>query len=1085
MSRADHISPPDMAERERIDTALDTCMLIEAAAGTGKTTKMVDRLVALLAAGKCNAENLAAVTFTRKAASELRSRFVTVLERSASSHADSRVRERLAGALDSIDRAFIGTIHSFCARLLRERPVEAGVAVGFEEADEEAEARVREDAWRLHLDELYAVADPSLDRLEELGLDPSQLRKAFDTVCRYSDLEDRDWPAPETALPDSGPVIAALRWYASHMAAQGVDPPLDPGNDKLIPRYQLIPRLLRSLDLNRPAELAEALEYFGSVTIVQKMWPGGKEQARAEQERWDNFCNEVAAPWQRAWLAHRYRAALEFILAARGRFRGLMAGRGLLSYQDLLVGAAGLLRSHSGVRKYFRARYTHVLVDEFQDTDPVQAEVLLLLTSSDPERDDWRRCKPAPGSLFVVGDPKQSIYRFRRADIVTYNQVRALIEAGGGEVVTLSANFRTEPELIGWINGAFEGRFPADGDLYSPAWVALEPGRPPGERAELSGVGLIHIPKDEKQVTRVEALTVARLIRDALDRGLVLPRTERQLAAGVSPAARPGDFLVITKRKKNLRHFAAALEALGVPCELTGGGALDQVPELKLLALVLECVHRPDNPVLLTAVLRGALCGFSDRELYAFRQAGGRFDYRQRPPEALQSGLRERLTDTFTRLGDFAAHLRRLPAASAFYRIAAELGLFASAAASDGGNLRAGSLAKAIELVRARAARTRSLEELIAFLGELAEGMHEQDSLGALGEGGPAVRLMNLHQAKGLEAPVVFLADPFGEGGRRTPDEHVDREGERPRGYLAIRESVGPYHGKLLACPPDWEEFEERENRFLEAENLRLLYVAATRAGSRLVVTRKEARVNSNPWEFFAEALEGIDPLTVPGAPEPQTATDGDIATPDPRRAALEIERRRQRAGSAGYEVLTAREKAGVGGRDNTLAGAGEFGTERGNLLHSLLQAALKNPERDLRRLAATALREHELPSEFQDEALATVESVRRSDIFRRATAARRSLAEAPFEALDPESPEGVPRIIRGQIDLVFEENGNWVVVDYKTDRAAAEPGGIDRLVEKYAPQVSLYAGLWERLTGMKVSERGLYFTSAGEYVRI
>ncbi|MHC4201909.1 MAG: UvrD-helicase domain-containing protein, partial [Planctomycetota bacterium] len=170
--------PPDRAQRDLIVSELDRSMLVEAAAGTGKTTSMVDRMVALLAEGKCRADTLAAVTFTRKAAAELRSRFGLALE-VAARDADGARRPRLERALGDSARAFIGTIHSFCARLLRERPVEAGVDVSFQEIDEQADARLRELAWAEFVAGLHAADDPLVAELAGLGLDAGALRRPF------------------------------------------------------------------------------------------------------------------------------------------------------------------------------------------------------------------------------------------------------------------------------------------------------------------------------------------------------------------------------------------------------------------------------------------------------------------------------------------------------------------------------------------------------------------------------------------------------------------------------------------------------------------------------------------------------------------------------------------------------------------------------------------------------------------------------------------------------------------------------------------------------------------------------------------
>ncbi len=1070
--------PPDRDQRDLIDNALERCLLVEAAAGTGKTTKMVDRLLGLLSNGCCEVENIAAVTFTRKAAAELRGRFVAELERRASSCNDPALRQRLARSLENLDRAFIGTIHSFCARLLRERPVEAGVRVGFEEADEETDAELRAEAWQLYLSGLYAEGDDSLDRLDELGLEPAALERAYQTLCRFGDLDDSCWPAPETPLPDSAALVEVLRGYSAHMAS--LELPDDPGNDKLIPAYRLVPRLVRLLDLGRPAGLAEALEVFKPLKLVHYVWPGKKEQALREWERWEAFRNEFAAPWLSRWLAHRYPAALRFALAGRKVYQELLNERGLLSYQDLLCRAAALLRSNARVRRYFRARFSHVLVDEFQDTDPLQAEVLLLLTAADPEETDWRRCVPVPGSLFVVGDPKQSIYRFRRADIVTYNQVRARIEAAGGMVVSLSANFRTDPDLIEWINGSFHKAFEERTGPCSPDWMPLQPGRFPETCGELSGVRALRFEKDVRQVTRVETVHLARFIRQALDRGLTLPRTARQLERGVPLKAGPGDFLIITRNRNHLREFASALEGHGLPCAVTGGGALDQVEELKLLHLILAALLRPDDPVRLVAALRSAAFGVSDRELYAFVRAGGKFNYRETLPQKLSPELTEVFRGVFGCLRECAEWLGRLTPTAAFQRIAVRLGLFASAAARPGGDIHAGSLARALELVRAASAGQNGLTALVERLGELASGARQEESLSALGSGGPAVRLMNLHQAKGLEAPVVILADPFGEN-QSAPEVYVDREGDSPRGYLTVSESLGQFGSRLLACHESWEIFASREKEHLEAERLRLLYVAATRAGSMLVITQRASRNNLNPWSFFADSLEGCETIPLYGPPDIVESAPEPVRL-DPDAGGREIEAAWNRAALQSYSIITAREKAGMAQEVKTGRADGD-GREFGSLVHLLLQTHLVNPEAGLRDLALTALREQDMDPARLESALETVRAVAGSDIWRRARSAQVQMAEVPFETLDPESTLEHPVIIRGQIDLVFRESGGWVIVDYKTDKPG--PEGYETLERQYAPQVRLYAELWERMTGETVSECGLFFTSGGIYSKI
>ena len=400
-------------------------MLVEAAAGTGKTTSMVNRMVQLLGEGRCEVGTLAAVTFTRKATAQLRDRFRVRLEHTAQ-HTEGERRTRLNRALSRVEQSFIGTIHSFCARLLGERPVEAGIDVAFEELDEDEEYRLRCAGWDEHVAHLYATDDPILAELDELGLEPAKLRATYIKFAQFPDVNE--WPVSAASFDDrlADEARSELRSYAKHMQTLAPSPP-KVGNDTLMPFFGELPRRLRHTRLAETRELMNILQDIAPLNVVQKNWPEGKTQGRRELDRLEAFRDRYATPLLEQWRRRRYGPVLSLLRGAVRRYDALRADRGVLSYQDLLMKAAALLHDKPHIRRYFRGRFTHLLVDEFQDTDPIQAEVMLLLTAEDHDEQDWRRCRPAPGALFIVGDPKQAIYRFRRADIATYNEVREIL----------------------------------------------------------------------------------------------------------------------------------------------------------------------------------------------------------------------------------------------------------------------------------------------------------------------------------------------------------------------------------------------------------------------------------------------------------------------------------------------------------------------------------------------------------------------------------------------------------------------------------------------------------------------------------
>jgi ATP-dependent helicase/nuclease subunit A len=1095
--------PPDQDARDLMASELDKNLLVEAAAGTGKTTSLVTRMINLIREGKSQVDKLAAVTFTRKAAAELRARFQVGLERAARDAAGFE-KERLAEAVRHVERAFLGTIHSFCARLLRERPVEAGVDSDFTELDDALDHELRLQAWAGHVELLIGSSDPLLGKLEDLGVEIGQLSSTFERFAEYPDVDE--WPSGEIPLPDPEPALTALRNYVAHIKSLEPSLPKDAGNDKLIPEYRRLVRAERQADFRSPAALLAVLAPFMNKTpvVVQKNWPGGKPQALKEVESWDRFGQFYAVPYVQALRRVRYDLVLKTIRPAVELYDRLRRDAGGLNFQDLLLLAARMLREHPATRSYFRKRFTHLLIDEFQDTDPIQAEVMMLLAADDPGEPYWRRCRPASGSLFVVGDPKQSIYRFRRADIVTYNEVKRIILATGGRVVSLTANFRATAPLVEWVNGAFAKRFPAEAREVAPVYSPLQVGRVNERAGDLAGLCLFKAAGANKQeILANESLVVARTIRQALDSARKVPRSQRE--RDEPDAAQPGDFLIVTRNTTNLSRYARELEALGVPHQVTGGTTLNELEELALLCTCLRALVRPDDPVALVAALRSELFGISDTALYEHKRAGGHFSFRRPLPEnGLSKAHREAMEDALSRLSLYYKWLYLLPAPASIEKIADHLGLVARAACRPGGDFGSGSLAKAFELVRFAQRDQLSMLDLLDYLERLVAADQKYDGISARAPDGPVVRLMNLHKVKGLEAPVVFLTDPTGY--REHPIElHIDRSGDRVRGYMAVyapRPATGFAPPRMIACPSEWPRLEEAEQDFLQAEEERLLYVAATRAGTWLVVTQREQKANENPWRTLADDLSDQATHEDPGPQLPPARPQVTVSIADIEAAQNDIKGRWDAARQATYETEKIKEISLIrppsfgGSQQDAAPGrdvheavlpagetpTGEHGVEWGEDIHALLEAAMRKPDANLASLARSLSRERDRGDDRADELLASVRKIMQSAIWKRAQASPRVLAEVPLMMMSNAVEAGTrpSTLRRGVIDLAFLEADEWVIVDYKTDRV--EHTSLAKLVEHYRPQVQNYAHAWGSLLGQPVHEVGLFFTHPNRY---
>ena len=1070
----------DNDARRSIVEDLDTCLLVEAGAGSGKTHSLVERMVALVRENRCTVDRLAAVTFTRKAAAELKGRFQLALEKALDAEAGHDRKERLGCAIGDLDRCFLGTIHSFCAALLRERPVEAGLDPAFEELDEMADMLLRDRAWEEYLFRIRLENPAALAKLAEIDVEPGDLKDFYLVLAAYPEVEVARQAAPP---PDLGPVRAELNKLldlAEKLLPANVPPK---GWDKL----QVL--LRRALWRRRVVGIDDGLMLLRLLVIMDKnaahtknRWRH-KDDAETTQKAFDNFIKDYVAPTLRSWREHRHGILAEFVLPAVDYCCNLRLEQTKLNYQDLLLLTAGLLRENPEVRRYFQGRYTHLLVDEFQDTDPVQAEIMFLLAGEDMQEKDWRRLEPRSGALFVVGDPKQSIYRFRRADIDTYSEVKSLITRKGGRVLHLTTNFRSVRDIADWVNPVFQPLLPGVATHCQAAFAPLDPVRSAGD-GTACGLSIITLPKasrhNQAAIARADAKRIAGWVRWALDGNITLARANGELEAGLTGAPRPGDFLILLRYKANLDVYARALEKRGIPFQITGGDGFAQSTELAEVLSVLKSIIDPGDPVRLVAALRGGLFGLSDSLLYRFKVAGGQFSFTTEIPAELSPQDSEILNWAFGRLQLFWQYTLELPAVAALEKIVAELGLIPHALTGELGKSRSGHLFQAQELLAAAGGVT-SFARLVEHLGLLAEsGVEEEINVIPWEEN--AVRLMNLHKAKGLEAPVVFLANP-GKNTAWPPTAHIRRAGGSPRGYFLVQKSKG-HVAEILGQPLDWDTHATAEQEYQDAEETRLLYVAATRARNLLVVSVYPDKLELSPWHPLSAHLAGALELEAGVSHVPAAGPDG-LAVSGEALAAARASFPGPACALSAPSYAVAPVTALARPDDLPAAKGNGQGMSWGRVIHRVLAAyagpTLAAPTLFITRVLAEEGRDQKELGKVLD----LVDRVLKSDLGRRMLLSRRRLTEVPFACQAGAGEFGCLRetVITGAIDLVFLEDDGWVLVDYKTDRAGEDE--LADLVCYYAPQVDMYRKCWEGLTGEQVSEAGLYLTWLNRWIVI
>jgi ATP-dependent helicase/nuclease subunit A len=848
------IDRSDEESRRLIEFAVDETLVVEAAAGTGKTTELVKRILRVIATGRAGVDRIVAVTFTEKAAGELKLRLRQELERARTAAADPAVIARLDAAIQHLEEAHVSTIHGFCADLLRERPVEARIDPMFRVLTEGQAQRLFDGAFDHWLQQ--QLEDPpegvrrSLRRASR-GFRPGdvdedgpieRLRRAAWDLTEWRDFRGpwvRDPFDRAGAIERLIELVHACADLSQHASYAGDNLSLDTepvrrlsrdlraGWDPAVPdlrppiadldglESQLI-ELRRNRDFRR-ARKGSGPTYAKGVTRAQVL------AARdALIEALAEF--QVKADADLAAVLHR-----ELFGCVDG-YERLKAREGVMDFLDLLLRARDLIANDEVVRRHFQGRFTRIFVDEFQDTDPLQAELLLLLAADDPGETRWESVIPSRGKLFVVGDPKQSIYRFRRADVDIYLRVRQQLIHRGAIALELRRSFRSVPNIQRAVNATFAPIMNGNPGALQAGYVALEPWRD-----ELPGQpSLVALPVPDPYSHRfVTAKKIEQCLPDAvgayvdwLVRHSRWTVTERHNAD--TPVPIEARHICILFRRfvsygaDVTRPYVDALEARGIRHLLVGGRAFHNREEIETLRSALMAIEWPEDQLSVFATLRGSLFAIGDEELLEYHHAARGF-HPFRIPASLPSHL-EPVRDALALLAGLHRERNRRPVADTIST------LLGRTRAHVGFVLRpAGEQALANVLHVAELARQYEIDGGLSFRGFVDTLQAEASARQApeapiLEEGSDGVRLMTVHKAKGLEFPIVILADITA---RLTPHEagrHIDAR----RKVCALR--IGGWSPQELNDQRDNELAREK------AEGERVAYVAATRARDLLVV---------------------------------------------------------------------------------------------------------------------------------------------------------------------------------------------------------------------------------------------------------
>jgi ATP-dependent exoDNAse (exonuclease V) beta subunit len=1098
----------DAAERDDAMRDLTRTYLLEAGAGTGKTKVLVGRYISCVLdpeRGAGDVRTVAAITFTEKAAGELRQRVREELEKLEVAAAGRPEAIRIRAALDALDDAPISTIHGFAGRLLREFPVEARVDPAFEQLDALGSDLERAQLWQEWVTGLAAGGDDGdeqvrhwVRRLLRAGVRLDDLRKlAIGKGGLFGERYDVDPIAAPSAEPDLTETMDAL----SH-AVQGLrgfcdlacGDPDDGGLRGSLDFCEACERVLTEA----PADIDELMAQVYAISFKATLGGLG-----GRKDNWSDAHGGKDALWERYHAATRELTGLrdgyttyieQLALAVADRFTRWagqkQAELGLLDFSDLLGRMRDLVRDDLEARRLLQRRFRYLLVDEFQDTDPLQAEIVFYLCEAEPEARDWRDVVLTPGKLFVVGDPKQSIYRFRRADIAMYDEVKDLVRgqpAGAGRVIAIEQNFRTTPQVVGWVNDVVGTVF-IEEKGRQPGYQRVSPYRRGGEGSRVTvllGPPYGGPAGSAETARRDEAGAVAALLVDMHGAGAArwpVHEGERPGAPETPRSPRWSDVAVLYRTTTGLETLEEALRRAGVPYRVDGGKTYFERREVDDALLCLRAVDDPSDGPAVYGALHSTFFGFSDDELFLYWAVGGRFDLFAPGADdgdaavaaalAVLSELHEArpLAEPHELLAEL---VRRTHAAQAL------------AATGEGGAQAVANLEQLVERARAfSGAGGGGLAAFLAWAAEAGDASGEQES--QVDDEGDHVRLLTIHKAKGLEYPIVIVygGSRAGRGGGGDAEPLVDREARRMTARLKVALPGRP--SESLESPA-YRDLKEREKKMADSELCRLLYVATTRARDHLVLS-----CFGNPLTKKNEPVKGalLGPLAK-GLPAPaviveQYEEDGLLILPPgeaPARPGGELqadadalvreretwrERHAAKLASAGAPAR-ATSPSGLEHVDESVRGGGPGappGRARalalGSVLHRTMELCDLTDETSLSATATAAAAELDYP-DLADEAVALALACWRAEPIRRAAD-----ASTQPNAVHRELAVGFMSgdvVVSGAADLLFRDGGGWVVADYKTDRVDADAAS-EVLLARYRPQGAAYALAAESVLG-------------------
>lgn len=840
------------SQQQAVDS-LDVDCIVSAGAGSGKTRVLVERFLHILDREGDEPdilERIVAITFTEKAATEMKNRIRDGMKRrleQAQKQGDPVEEQRWYRLLTEAERSRITTIHSFCARLLRDHPVEADVDPGFSIMDEATARTLLRETVEKALPQVVGAGETDEGAALQRWITGWGTEGCLPWVAHlYTQMAGNGWEPEELSRRTRAhqeQVAEQLRreWQVKLDRLPGLAQPLlQLSGGKRVKAFQSAwPELEQELTAARdPEALLPPLRAIKE--LLKGNW-GRKEEITGPRDQMKEQVDRLLQVTTSLLLLPEERQLTEGLLSlltlVHHRLTRTKGERNAVDFDELQTRAVRLLRDHPEVLQQVRQSIRYLMVDEFQDTNDAQKQLIDCLCSGEEE----------PGKLFVVGDAKQSIYRFRGAEVSLFSQTREEILSRGGQEVALVDNFRSDPFLVDFVNGLFQRLMSSDptSPNHYRETVAQK------ERLGEARVEFLPVPKKE-------ALPEGQDPRD-VEAERIACRIEELLKAGTPP----GEIVLLFQAMTHVKRYEQALLRRRIPFHVVRGRGFFDRQEVIDVLHYLRWLVDPGDTLSLVGLLRSPFCGISDETLLMMTQEPGWEKAPERWLElaGLTVGEWSKLEGFIRQQAWARRQLGRVSVAQLVEGLLEDSGYLQVLWATPQGKQARANLDKLIHRIREEQGELSY--SLDAFLRRVDEWQRVQQETEAAVEPaeGNSVKLMTIHQSKGLEFPVVILPDLS-----RSPTPHnADVEVDREAGLVVRLRGMTPIQGE----PIRWLEWKEREKEQEREEFVRLFYVAVTRAKYRLLlsgvplehkgVKKGEGLLSAATWSEWLDGVFSFD----------------------------------------------------------------------------------------------------------------------------------------------------------------------------------------------------------------------------------